>query len=808
MNILLQDLRFAIRVLVKSPGFTAVALITLALGIGANTGLYTFLHAKHLIPQRFDTPEELMLLQRSPDAWRGADVRAPDFLEWREQAESFADMGIYRSTDDILAGVGEPGRVRVVRSSANVLPMFGFSPQLGRFHGPADDQVGAAPVAVLSDGLWRRRFEQSADVLGRTILLSDEPYTIIGVMPPEVDFDQPWYHTDVVTPLPIDTAVFTRKSGRFYSIARLKPEVSARQALAELRAIDARLAAAYPDTNAKLEVFVMPLLDRFLPADDGLSEKAILLAVGAVLLIACVNLANMQLARATSRGREFAVRAALGAGRGRIVRQLLTESLLLSLIGGAGGLLVGMWAVDIFVANYASQALRPEETRLDWPVLTYGLVASLAAALVFGLTPALAASKVSLNETLKEGGAVASAGRSRNRLRDALVVGQLAISLPLFICCGLAIRHVQTLKASGTVGFNPERIIAMQVDLPKYRYEAKERQVNFYRDALETVRAMPGIEAAGATYSLPIGEGNFASVLVSIEGLTDDQRPPGYVPGYRSVTPGYFKTMQIPLIRGRRFGEHDLANSQPVAVVNQRAASAYWPNEDAIGKRVNIDNKASPPRWITIVGVVGDAGCTPGGESPRATLFLPHEQAPLRRMTLVARTLGDPMNVAAGLRAAIHAKDPGVPLGGVRTVDGIIQRWLRKDRLFVGFLLGVAGLALGLAAIGLYGVMSYAVAQRTHEIGVRVALGAERHDVMRLVLRRCLTLTAVGIGVGIVLSIPVSILLARQLYGVGAVDPATFIGVPIVLLVVAMLAGYLPARRATRVDPVVALRYE
>lgn len=808
---LLQDMRYGLRMMGAAPGFTAIALVTLALGIGVSTGLYTVMHANHLIAWRFTEPEELVFLWSPEPMWERSYISALDFLDWREQATVFADMGIYTTKRTFFATTeGDAERVRTVHASSNMLPMLGFDAQAGRLHSEEEDSVGAPDVVIMSDRLWERRFNRSPDVLGEVIFLDDVPHTVVGVMPPEVCFERLWHLADLLVPLKIDTASIERESRWFSSVARLRQEATAEQAQAEMSAIAARLEAAYPDSNAGRTVLVEPLLERFLPRDDAMLELALLVAVGGVLVIACVNLANFMMARATSRGREIAVRMAMGAGRRRIVRQLLTESMIIALIGGCFGFLVGVWAVDIFLAKADFAYLWMDyEIRLSLPVFTYGLLLVVATALAFGLVPALTASRVSVNESLKEGTAAATPGGSRSRTRNLLVIGQLAMVLPLLVCCGLAVRHIQYLRSTATVGFNPDRLLSMRVDLPMHRYEDGARRAAFFDEIVEKMTALPWIEGASAALSLPVGDGSFvAGRPITIEGRTASDSSRERIGGYQVVTPEHFGVMGIPLLRGRYFTDEDHADALRVAIISQRMAERDWPDEDPIGRRFALDEDLSQANWFTVVGIVADAGCSIMGEPPRPTLYLPHRQQPDSEMTVVARASGEPLDTVQALRAILREADPRVPVYDIRTLEETIHRWLRDDRLLAGFLGLLAALALGLACIGLYGVMSYSVGQRTHEIGVRLALGATGREISWMVLRSCVKLCSIGILIGLVVAAPVGVLVASFMYGIGGFDPVTLLGVTLLLLSVSVLAGYLPARRAMRVDPIAALRCE
>ncbi|MGB2985675.1 MAG: ABC transporter permease [Phycisphaerae bacterium] len=828
MRVLLQDLRYAFRMFAKSPGLTAIALITLALGVGVNTGLFSIVNGMRVIPDRFADADDLVFLYQSRvQEQQGAPVNPLDYLDWREQATTFKEMGLYSQRMQILVGSGEPERVRTIRASAELLPMFGFDAQVGRLYSAEEDSVGSERVVLLTDEFWKRRFDADEGVLGRTVTLNDEPHTIIGILSPGVDFEELVYRrADLVAPLRLDPAKLVCGSRWCTCVARLKEGTTIEQAEAEMRGISARLATAYPDTNKDLRVWVQSFRERLFSTEDKLASLALLAAVGSILLIACVNLANLLMAKATSRAKEFAARAALGAGRGRIIRQLLTETMLIALAGGGLGLVVGVWAIDLLVASQGGETpFREQEVGLNQPVMLYTLAISCAAALMFGCAPAFAASKVSLSEALKEGAAATSAGASRNRLRSTLVVGQLAITLPLIVCAGLVVRHLIALKTVN-VGFNTERLLTVQLDLPTYRYENGASQVAFFQDGIEAMKATPGVSSVAAVSHVPLGGMNSSSTITieGREGMDPSQRD---YAGFRVITPDYFKTMEIPLINGRFFMAHDHEDADRVAIINWKMATRYWPDQDALGKRFKAEtgyseglsrtvigaasasgeSAASDP-WITVVGVVGDTGHAGLYSPPRPEMYFPLRQMPRPGMAILARTLGDPMQLTGALREVIRRLDPDQPVYGVRSMDDIIHRWLRDDRSAVWFLSGLALLALSLATVGLYGVMSYSVAQRTHEIGVRIALGAGKEDVQYLVLKRCLKLSAIGIAVGLLISAAVGLVLQSQLFGVSGIDPITFTAVPILLLLVAGAAGYLPARRATKVDPMVALRHE
>jgi putative ABC transport system permease protein len=808
MNAFFNDIKYGFRMLAKNPGFTAIAIITLTLAIGANSAVYSIFHAIKSVPYRIGDPEKLVFLWRQTERFERAHVSAPGFFDWRDQAKSFSDMGIYLSDRGVLSGEGEPEEVRILYASANLMPMMGIKAQLGRFHTVQEDAVGADRVVVISNELWQRRYGSNAGVLDRIVTFNDIPYTIIGVLPEEISFEQFWSGVDLMSPMVIEPENMRRDYNWYSAMGRLKPGINLAQAQAEMNTIAGQLAEAYPETNVDTGVHLQSLMDVLIDDDVWLIEKLALSAVGLVLLIACINLANLMLAKAMARTKEFAVRAAMGAGRGRIVRQIFIESLLLALPGGILGLLLADWGVGIFMqSSYVPFLIMQEEVRLSLPLVIYTLLISFWAAFIFGLLPALTTTKISLIEELKETATSTSTGCSRNRLRHALIVGQLAIAMPLLIISSMITKHLVSLKMLD-LGYNTENIISMDVHLPEFRYQNPQQGQEFYRRAIEAVNALPGIESAGGGYQLPVFHFWGSRAPVAIEGRFDENKDFQIKWIYRVVTSDFFQTLEVPLIRGRYFTLTDHSKAQPVAIINQRLAQKYWPDEDPLGKLLTLDPKGVEIKWVTIVGVVGDTGRYFDGGPPPGLLYLPFEQKPVSNIKIIARAQRDPMDMIGSLRSAIHGVDPMVPVSDFHTVDDIVRYWLRDDRMAAGFFGGLALLALGLASIGLYGVMSFSVTQRTHEIGIRVAMGAIRKDIMQLVIKRCLKLCVTGIGIGIILSLPLGFIVKSSLYQVGSVDPAAYAGVIILFLLVSLLAGFFPARRATRVNPMVALRYE
>lgn len=813
---LAQDTRYALRTLARRPLFLFVVVLTLALGIGANTAVFSFVHALLGAPYQFADADALVAFRTKEAQGEFRSISAPNAADIGEQAGSFVDVALYAITNRHLTGDGEPERVAAVRATANLLPLLGLNASAGRLHGSDEDAPGAERVVLLGERLWRRRFDGRLDVLGQTIAVDGEPHTVIGVLPPAVDSLSPFVdRVDLWLPLPLELDAAARGRRAHFAVARLKPGVTLAQAGTEVGEIAARLADAYPDTNAGIGVRLQSLPESIRPFDDRLLGLLLLVAVGAVLLIACVNLANMLLATATARVREFAVRTALGAGRGRIVRQLMVESLLLALAGGLAGLLAAAWAIGLLVQAHEADLpvfLAPSSSALvlNAPVFLYALGLSLATAVAFGLAPALGASRIPVGGSLKEGEPAPSAGPLGGRFRNGLVVGQLAISLPLVICCVLTLRHVSTLRQAD-IGFDGEPVIAMGIELPSHRYAEPSERAAFFDRATAAVGALPGVAAAGASTSFPLGDPFHGwapgHIRIGIDGVVLDRDRGEDYTGYQAVTPDYFRALGIRVVAGRAFTESDRMESEPVAIVSARLAERYW-QDRAIGSSLVLEPGSDTERRARIVGVVGDAGREIMGGPPPPVLYLPHRQQPSARMIVVARAAGDRAAVIPLVGRAVRALDADVPISNVRTMDDIVGQWLRDDQMLAGFLAGLAALALGLASVGLVGMMAFVVALRTREIGIRVALGAAKADVLGLVMWRCLRLAITGVLAGLLLSVPIGYALASELYGVSGIDPLSYLGVTALLLIIALTAGYLPARRALRVDPMVALRHE
>ncbi|HWS87821.1 MAG TPA: ABC transporter permease [Pyrinomonadaceae bacterium] len=801
MRILLQDMRYAVRRLLKSPGFAAVAVGALALGIGANTAIFSVVNSVLLRPLPYPAPEQLVQLweARPRQNMPRVEIAPHEFLAWAEQSQSFQRIAATDVAQYNLTGRGEPERVTGALLSAGYLPLLGVTPVQGRAFLEEEDRPGANDVVVLSNELWQTRFNSDPSIAGQTLNLDGVACTIVGVLPRDFRLPQ---NAALARPIAFNAEDRARPGSHFLNVfGRLKEGVTVAQAEAEMATVAARVEQSLGGTNVGHQVVVVPLHEQIV----GGSRTALLVLLGAValvLLIACANVANLLLARAAARRREVAVRAALGASRWRIVRQLLAESLLLSAAGGALGLLLAVWGVELLVRLDPTGVERAGEVTLDWRVLAFTLGLSLLTGLLFGLAPALQASKADFVEALKEGGRTGQ-GLARSRLRSGLVVGEVALTLVLLVGAGLLLKSFSRLLAVDP-GLDPRNVLTMDVALPPAKYDEPQRVTAFYERLLQEAAALPGVEAAGAVSVLPLA-GDDNSNFVQIEGRAPLPAGQALRAGRRNVSADYFRALGIALKRGRGFAASDARDAQPVLVINEAMARTFFQGEEPVGKRIRTGDR-SP--WVEIVGVVGDVRHRGLDVDTRPEMFFPQTQTPSRRMTLVVRAAGDPHALAAPLRERVRSIDQDQPVGNVRTMEEWVSESVASQR-FTAALLGVfAAAAAGLAALGLYGVVSYSVAQRTHEIGLRVALGAQPRDVLRLVIGQGMALTLVGVAVGVAAALALTRVISGLLFGVGATDPGVFVAVPLLLAAVALLACYLPARRATKVDPMVALRYE
>ena len=811
MSTLIQDLRYGIRMLARSPGFTVVAVITLALGIGANTAIFSVVNTVFLRPLPYPDADRLVVINESSKPMLEGPVSYPNFLDWQAQNQVFEHMAAFQGEALTLVGVKVPESMPSLNVSADFFPTLGVNLIYGRSFLPSEDKAGAMPAVIMSYGLWQRRFGADPGLIGKSLslkgTLGTRDFTVVGILPRDYAFYAP---AELYVPIGLwgaDGYLMKRENhDRTLALARLKPSVSLEQARAQMETIASRLRQQYPETNTGFGVTITPLRERVV----GHVRRAVLVllgAVGFVLLIACVNVANLLLARSTGRQREVAIRVALGAGRRRMIRQLLTESVLLALAGGMAGLLLGLWSSSA-LAPLIPPGFPVQRIPIGDRVLGFTLLISLLTGIAFGLAPALHASKPDLNEALKEGGRSLTESLGHHRLRGLLVVCEVALALVLLISAGLMIQSFRQLLRVDP-GFNPRGVLTMGLDMSDPKYQTNPaRFMAFNAQLLERVRAVPGVQYAGTVRPLPLGGGR------STMPFYRDDRP---VPSgenfpaadWHAVSPGYFQAMGIRLARGRDFADSDNQNTLQVAMISEGLARRYWPDEEPIGKRLRIGTPEMGLPWFTVVGVVGDTRPYGLEASAPAELYISCLQlGSWVDMSLVVRTASNPLGVAAGVRDQVLALDKEMVLGDVQTMEQRLAGTLagrRTNMLILGIF---ASLALVLAAVGIYGVMSYLVGFRTHEIGVRMALGAGRSDVLKLVAGQGLGLTLIGVGVGLAGAFGLTRFLASMLYGVHPTDLATFAAVSLGLMAVALLACCIPARRATKVDPMVALRYE
>jgi predicted permease len=798
---LAQDFKYGLRTMRRAPGFTAVAVLTLALGIGANTAIFSVVNAVLLRPLSYRDPARLVTVLH--DGWN--PVAPANFLDWREQSRSFESIAAAQLWSLTMTGQERPEQLSVLQTSAEMFQLLGVDAALGRTYASGEDRPGQEHVVVLSHRLWQRRFGGARDVVGHEVMLDGEPYTVIGVMPPDFQFAPFWAtHAEAWLPLNFGQRVNDRRGQSLRVFARLKDDVTREQAQAEMEAVNKRLAEQHPRENEGLTVQVDSLHEKVV----GNSRPALLIilgAVGFVLLIACANVANLMLAKAATRRKEIAVRIALGAGRLRVVRQLLTESLLLSLAGGAAGLLLAYWA-NAALASFGPDTLpRVQTVGLDSSVLAFTLCLSIIVGLLFGLAPALRATKSDLTDSLKDRARGSSAGRGHERVRQLLVVGEIALSLVLLVGGGLMMRSFLRLT-SVEPGFDPSGVLVLTVPLAGQRYASDEQRAAFFERLTAQVRTLPGVKSASAINHLPL-QGDVWTFNFTLEGRPEPlegERPSAV---YRVVRPDYFRTMGAALLKGRDFTERDGATSPGVVIVNEALARRHWPGEEPLGKWITVGGGGLNPREV--VGVVGDVKQGEWSAEPRPEMYLPHTQAASpRSMTLVIRASSALPELEPAVRREVWAIDKDLPVSQAASMDDVVSSSVGQQR-FNTLLIGVfAATALILAAAGVYGVMSYAVAERTHEFGVRMALGARGRDVLGMVIRQGLVLMLFGLALGLAGALALARVLTGILYEVSPTDPLVFGGVALTLALSALLACYVPARRATKVDPMLALRHE
>jgi len=796
-----SDLRYAFRQLVKNPGFTGVAILTLALGIGACTAIFSVVNGVLLRPLDFPQPDRIVVIRETNlPQFPEFSVSPPNYLDWAKQTKSWQYLAAYSGAQVNLTGEGEPQRLVGVKATAHYFDVYQIKPVLGRTFVPEEDAPGRDHVVVLSHAFWQRVFGSETNVVGRAIQLNGEPYTVIGVAPPHFGEAS---KVDTWVPMgfkPDETAADARGGHYLNVVGRLRPSVNITSARSELELLAAQLARQYPDSNLGWGVTMSPILD-YSVRDVRPILYTLLGAVGCVLLIACANIGNLLLARATARHRELSIRTALGASRARLVRQLLTESILLGLAGGAAGVLVARWGLDLLLTLAPSTLPRTNDIHLDASVLIFSLALSALTGVIFGIAPALLAAHTDVQEGLKQGARGSTDGRGR--LRGALVVVEVAFALVLLGGAGLLARSFMRLTHVDP-GFVPEHATVLRLALPEKKYEKSEQQLAFADALLSRLRALPGIQAAGLTHSLPL-------ISDWVLGFKIEGRPevrPADLPStnYYSVTPDYFPAMGIRLIRGRLFNQHDDARAPRVAIINETLARQFFPNEDPIGKRILVTN--GPDVWRQIVGIVGDIKQYGVDKETTSQTYEPYAQYPFRSLNVVLRTSDSGASLAGALRPAVYAVDKDQPVGTIQPLEEILGATIAKQRFAMLLLIVFSSVALVIAAVGIYGVMAYSVVQRTGEFGIRMALGAQRSDVLRLVLSYAGKLVSLGLVIGLGATFAASRLMGSMLFQTNVHDPLTFSLTTLLLAAVAIAACLLPARRATRVNPIEALRTE
>jgi predicted permease len=808
-----QDLRFGARMLRKRPGFTLIAVVTLALGIGANTAIFTVINAALLRPLPYPGAEQIVVASTiRRDTLEVRSTSYPDFVDWRDQNTVFERFAARASTSFTLTGSDEPERVSGELVSADYFPLLGVRATFGRTFLPEEDHTpDTHRVALVGYGLWQRRFGGNPELVGQTIQLNEGNYTVVGILPEGFrglsDQAEIWLPMMMVSS--IRSAGLEERAQRWLStVARLKPGVTLAQAQTEMDAITSRLEQAYPDANNNRGVRLTLLHERFFGSLQ-LTLWILLGAVGCVLLVACANVANLQLQRAAGRASEIAIRLALGATPRRLIRQLLTESLLLALIGGALGVLLAWWSVGFLIKLSPVTFPSFVKLTLDAPVLGFSLLISVLTGALCGLAPALQAARPALTETLKAGGRNVSGGLGRNRLLNSLVVSEIALALTLLIGAGLMIRSLQRLQAVDP-GFDSERLLMMRVSLPTQRYRP-DQIAAFSQQLHERLQTLPGAQSVALSSDLPLSSSTSAGPM-ELEGQPATSAD-GEIRMYRHrVTPGFFKTLGIPLVKGRDFTAGDNAQAPGVVIISEAMARRYWPHEDPIGKRLREDSQGSPAPapWLSIVGVAREVKYRGLPQNPNADpdVYFPLLQAPNRDLFLAVRNGVEPYGLVAAVRDALHRLDPDLPAYSVTTMAEQVANQTRQSR-FSAWLLGIlSALALVLAAVGIYSVMAYAVEQRSREIGIRLALGARAGDVLKMVLGQGMRLALLGVGLGLSAALALTQLMKRLLFGVVAADPLTYAAIALLLTLVALFACYVPARRATKVDPMIALRSE
>lgn len=809
----LHDIRYAFRMLLKRPGFTLIVVLTLALGIGANTTIFSAIDAVLLNPLPYKDPDRLMVVwetnkQLGPEMWDRNEVAIGNFLDFRSRNQVFEQVGSLFYTNMHLTGTGDPQRLQGCVVTTNFFQVLGVQPVLGRSFLPEEEKPGSPFTVVISHDLWQRQFGSDPSVINKSLTLNGHQVAVIGVMPPrfEVQFPTSW-HVDMWVPMVIDVAdpdYHDRGTNFLYTLARLKQDVSRQQAQADMSLIASQLQQQYPETNADRGVRVVPLHKQLVGNIESYLYM-LFAAVGFVLLIACANVAGLLLARVTTRHREVAIRMAVGASRWRLIRQLLTESVILSAISGLLGLLLAYGGIKLLVSLTPSEVPRLHEIGLHVPVFLWTLAISIVTGLLFGLAPALQASKADLNTALKESSGRNPGSFQGSGLRNVLVVSEVAVALLLLVGAGLMTKSFFRLQQVDP-GFDATNLLSMNIALPTSKY--RETQTNIFFDQLiERVQSLPGVKSVAGISPLPLSDNN-VSKGVLIEGAPVVALADRPSVGVRIITPNYFPTMSIPVLKGRSFSAQDRDNTPNVIVVNEALASRLWPDQDPIGKRLGFEDDPGKQVWREIVGVVGNVRHKALEIDVMPEAYFPYQQVPENFMSLVVRTTSDPASMIPAIRNQVLSIDKDQPVSDIKTMEQRVAKSVASSRFVMLLLSSFSVLALGLAAVGIYGVMAYLVTQRTQEIGVRMALGAQKRDVLRMVVGKGMVLAIIGTAIGLVASLALTRLMRSLLFQVTPTDWFTFVIASMILLIVALLACYIPARRATKLDPLIALRYE
>ena len=805
----LHDIRYAYRMLLKRPSFTLIVVLTMALGIGANTTIFSAIDAVLLNPLPYKDPERLMVVwetnkQLGPEMWDRNEVAIGNFLDWRSRNQVFDQLGSLFYTDMNLTGAGDPQRIKSCVVTSNLFQVLGVQPMLGRSFVPEEEIPGHPHSVILSYELWQR-LGSDRDLINKSLTLNGHPVAVSGVMPAGFELQFPTsMHVEMWVPMTIDPGDLNRSLNFLYALGRLKPGVSQEQAQAEMSLIASQLQQQYPETNAERGVRVVPLHKQLVGKVESYLYM-LFAAVGFVLLIACANVAGLLMARVTARYREVAVRMALGASRWRLIRQLLTESVILSVLSGLLGLLFAYGGIKLLVSLTPAEVPRLHEIGLHVPVFLWTLAISIVTGVLFGLAPAVQASKPDLNKALKESSGRNPGSFQGNGLRNLLVVSEVAVALLLLVGAGLMTKSFVRLQQVNP-GFDATNLLSMNLALPTQKYRRQQTNA-FYDRLLERVRNLPGVKSVAGIDPLPLSNSNVMAPFV-IEGAPVVALADRPEVGVRAITPDYFQTMSIPILQGRSFTEQDRENTPNVLIVNEALANRYWPNQNAVGKRLSFAEDPGKQAWEEIVGVVGNVKHKDLETEAKPEVYYPYQQSPSNFMSLVVRTTSDPASMIPAIRSQVLSVDKDQPVSDIMTMEQRLAKSVASSRFVMLLLSTFSILALGLAAVGIYGVMAYLVTERTQEIGVRMALGAQKRDVLKLVVRKGMALAVIGAAIGLVASLALTRLMRSLLFEVTPTDWLTFVIASIVLLTVALLACYIPARRATKLDPLIALRYE